>query len=343
MAVAPQQAPGVSGASVTPPQGESFRDRKAAQLRDERAALPPEQPTDRLDPPQERTLRHDVDSEAQDIGQDDQVAIADDEYESGVEGELYDDPEDGTLTDSADDETEENHDWKKRYEDQQAELTRLQQVQTERDEQTSAVIGEGLQLKFDLEDRLREATGRAEIMANAMSGNAQQYRNINWATIPPDQVANVQAQAQQAMVMEQQANAAWEQAKNEADEVRSQLKQREAAIAKARLSRTIGLNNEVYGQLREYAVGRGMAPQVFNDITDAAIIEDLHFAMTMRNAGSTVRTDKKRRAKPPRGRGAHNAPRDARGKFAKAEVVPNQRGSFADKHRHRLNMERQGR
>ena len=338
----PGGAPQATPQPVAQPQP-SFRERKAAQLREEREAAPPEKeaPVEQRDPPS-RTLSSEAESTeapAQDIPQGE----ADDEYDGEDEGQLSDDPEDGTLEASADDDTAEGHDWEKRYQDLRSEYDRVTGAREEMTSEHAEAMGETLRLRFDLEDRLSEATGRAEYMANVMSGNANQYRNINWSQVPPEQLPQVQAQAQQALQMEQQATAAWEQIKGETDKAKSEVKQREAAIAKTRLKRTIGLDNEVYGQLREHAVTSGMSPQEFNEITNPVIIEALFSQMQMRAAGNTVQTKNKRKAKVPRGRGQQQSPRDARGKFAKAVVEPNVRGSFANKAQHRLAMERQGR
>jgi len=204
-------------------------------------------------------------------------------------------------------------------------------------------MGEVLRLKFDLEDRFEEAVGRAEYFANVMSGHANQFRNINWTQVPPDQVANLQQRAQQALAMEQQAAAAWDEVKRRKDDALTHVKQREAAIAKTRLKRTIGLNNEVYSALRQFTVGRGMDPQRFNELTDPVIMEALFTHMQVTGAGNKVLTKNKRKAQVPGGRQPQQQPRDSRGKFERAQVVPNQRGSFAEKARHRLAMERQGR
>lgn len=342
MPIAPPNAAPQAPATPVAPQP-SFRERKAAQLSGERDAVTAEAPpVERADPTlEERTLHQETES-TEDLDQDIPQGQADDEYEDDDDGELSEDPE-GTLDASPEDDTEGSHDWEKRYTDLRSEYDRVTGSREEMTSEHAEAMGETLRLKFDLEDRLGEATGRAEWLMNVASGNANQFRNINWSQVPPEQLPQVQAQAQQALAQEQQAQAAWNQIKGESDKAKAEFKQREAAIAKTRLKRSIGLNNEVYGQLREHAVSSGMALQEFNEITNPVIIEALHAQMTMRNAGNTVQTKNKRKAKVPRGRGAKVTPRDSRGKFARSEVEPNQRGSFADKHKHRLAMERSGR
>ena len=346
MPIAPPDI-GPATAPNAAPREPTFRERKAAQLREERGTRQ-EQPTADQDPPRrverdERTLRQAAGSAAQDLDQDVPEVEADDEYEDGGEGELFDDGDDATLGDDDPDATEETHDWEKRYNDLRSEYDRVTGTRKEMEQEHAETMGETLRLKFELEDRLQEAVGRAEYMANVMSGNAARFRNINWSQVPAEKLAEVQSQAQQALAMEQQAKSAWQQIKSQSDEAKAHMKQREAAIAKTRLKRTIGLNNEVYSKLREHAVSLGMAPDTFNELTDPVIIEGLHALMQMQTAGNTVQTSNKRRPNAPRNRTGARAPRDAQGKFAKAKVEPNVRGSFAEKHRHRLAMERQGR
>ena len=155
----------------------------------------------------------------------------------------------------------------------------------------------------------------------------------------------MQAQAQQAMMMSQQAEQAWTQISGQESQVRDQLKQREAAIAKTRLRRTIpNWNNDTYGEIRKFAAGQGMPVESFNEITDPVLIEALHAYSQLKGGASTVQQVKtNRKSAAPRGKAARRQPRDDRGKFASKKIEPNQRGSFSDKHRHRLAMERNGR
>ena len=337
--VAPPNAPAAASQGAPDAPQQSFRERKAAQLASERETEQPEGRETR----RERTPSQPTGS-TEDFEQDGQEFEGDDEYD-GEQGELFDDP-DGGAPDEDDDQDgpEGNHDWQKRYQDLRAEYTQLTQERGEMSQEHANVMAETMRLRFDLEDRFNEATQRAEYMANIMGGNAAQYRNINWSQVPPEKLPELQAQAQQAFQMEQQANMAWQEIKGRADETKSQLKQREAAIAKIRLKRTIpNWGNETYAKLREFAVSQGMDVQSFNDTTNPVVIEALHALMTLRGAGNTIRTNNKRKAKMPRGRNPQQQPRDARGKFERARVVPNQKGSFAAKAAHRLAMERQGR
>lgn len=343
MPIAPQQERAPAAKPGDAPQGapqQSFRERKAAELAAEREPEPRERQPESRQTRQERTPSGPTGS-TDNLDEDSQEVEGDEEYE-GEEGELFDDPDDGAPDDDSDlDDPEETHDWRKRYEDQQAELTRLYQERDGISQEHAEAMGETLRLKFDLEDRFEEAVGRAEYMANVMSGNAQQYRNINWSQVPAEQLPQVQAQAQQALAMEQQAKAAWEEIKRRADETKDHVKKREAEIAKIRLKRTIpNWGNETYQQLRQFAVSQGMDARRFNDETDPVVIEALNALMVLRTAGNKVQSKSKRKAQAPRGKTGRK-PRDSRGRFQ--QIVPNQKGSFAEKARARLEAERRGR
>ena len=326
------------------PQQQSFTERKAAQLREERDARGEVEPQPVT--PQDPALG--TPSEAigstEDVEQDDAQGLYADEDTGALEDDPSVDPE-GTPTDQDPEAAGGDTDWEKRYKDLQSETQAIREGRGEMEQEHAESMGQHLKLRFEMEDKLTEAVQRAELMRNVMSGNAQQFKNINWSQVPAEQIQQVQAQAQQALQMEQQAEAAYAQMTEQVNETRSVVKQREAEIARVRLRRTIpNWSNDVYDQLRQSAVDSGMPATEFNEITNPVIIEGLYAAMQNRNAGSTVQNVRtNRKAAAPRGKAARRAPRDERGKFAKARVEPNVRGSFADKHRHRLAMERNGR
>jgi hypothetical protein len=330
-------------AGAVPQQQQSFTERKAAQLREEREArgeVEP-QPIPQQDPagtPSEAM------GSTEDVEQDEAQGLYADDVTDAPEDDESVDPE-GTPTDDDPEETGEGTDWEKRYKDLQRETQAVRESRGEMEKEHAESMGEHLKLRFEMEDKLTEAVSRAELMRNVMSGNAQQFRNINWSQVPPERIQEVQAQAQQALQMEQQADAAYQQMQEQVNETRNVVKQREAEIAKVRLKRTIpGWSNEVYSELRQSAVESGMPATEFNEITSPVIIEALYAAMQNRRAGSTVQKVRtNRKAAAPRGKAARRAPRDERGRYAAAKVEPNVRGSFADKHRHRLAMERNGR
>jgi hypothetical protein len=324
------------------PQG-SFTERKAAQLAQERTQRGEVEPVTPEDP--DRTPERYTESTA-DVAQDNTQARYADENDEGLD-DLEHSPEDlaSELPEGQDqDQDLDQVDWEKRYKDLQSETQTVRESRGEMEQEHAESMGQHLQLRFQLEDQLTEATQRAEFFYNTMSGNAGQFKNIDWSRVPPDQVQAVQAQAQQAFQLEQQASQAYTQQQEHVQQQKDIVKQREAAIAKTRLKRSIpNWNNETYGELRQFAGDVGMPAAEFNDITNPVIIEALHAYQQMRTTGSKVRSTTNRKSSAPRGQVARKQSRDERGKFATKRVEPNQRGSFADKHQHRLAMERKGR
>lgn len=321
---------------------QSFAQRKAAQLSQERVERGESTPIAPADPEPgtpEATM------ESAEVEQDGQELYPDDNAELG---ELEDSPEaldsETPSDEDQDDPDGQNVDWQKRYTDLQSETQAIRESRGEMEQEQAAAMSQHLELRFQMEDANTEALQRAELTRNVMSGNAQQFKNINWAAVPPEQLPQVQAQAQQALQMEQQAEQAYAQFKSQVDEQREVMKQREAAVAKTRLKRSIpDWGNDTYGAIRDFATSQGLPEREFNDITNPVIIEALYTASQVKNSGSSVRKSTTRKAATPRGKAARRQPRDSRGKFESKRVEPNQRGSFADKHRHRLAQERSGR
>ena len=328
---------------VAAPQGGSFRERKMAELsRDRQEAEADDRQPAQAEAPQRRTPEPDV--ESADVEQDEPQGLYADEEDGD---ELEDSSaalDDETPADEEQEDDGQQVDWEKRYRDLQSETQSIRESRSEMEQEHAESMSQHLQLRFEMEDRLKEAVQRAELMKNVMEGNAAQYRNINWAQIPPDKVQDVQAQAQQAFVLAQQADQAYQHMMQEQKSKLDEVKSREAAVAKIRLKRTIpNWGNEAYNGIREFASSVGMPAQEFNEITNPVIIEALHAYKQLREGASSVQKLTNRKSSAPRGKAAKRQPRDERGQFMTKKTEPNQRGSFADKHRHRLAMERQGR
>ena len=326
-----------------PAPAQSFKERKAAQLRQERAvtAEPSGAPSDEAPetrPPSE------PDGISEDVEQSQGLYADEENDQEDLEEDAALDDEQPADTDPGDPE-EDTVDWKKRHDDLRRETQRLMESRSEMDREHADSMAKHLELRYQLEDTLTEAVARAEYMRNTMAGNAQQYQNINWAQVQPDKVQEVQAQAQQAYAMAQQADQVWQQLSQESQAKREQVKQREAESAKTRLRRTIpNWSGEVYSELRDFASEVGMPAQEFNEITNPVIIEALHAYQHLRKGASGVKKPNvTRKAQKPRGKAARQLPRDERGQFARKKVEPNTRGSFTDRHKHRLAAERQGR
>lgn len=323
----------------------SFRERKTAQLREERGAgdVPGESTALDVDP-DDHSGAPLQDAESVDEQLDDPALFADDELEEEQEGS--DEDLDDEAPESEDLEAAEGEEstWEKRYKDLQSETQSILESRGEMEHEHAQGMSQVLDLQFQVEDRYNEALMAAELTFNTLSGNASQYKNIDWSRVHPDQIGEIQQQSQQALLLEQQARSALDAMKQQAADAKEQTMKRQSAIAQTRLRRTIpDWGKEKYSEIRQFAVDNGMAAQRFNEFTDPQVIEWAHTAMTLSRAGSVQKVKTKRKTATPRGKAARKQARDNRGQFARKQVQPNTPGSFASKHQHRLAMERQGR
>lgn len=329
-----------------PEEAMSFTERKRAELSAERDTR--EAGTRQVDDPSQRAPIEPAESADEQEDVSSESLLADDE-DLEIEEVEASDSEDGAPEGEETDEAEEDTtDWKKRYDDLELKFRETTENRTQIEKDLADQEAETLKVRFELEDRLEEVGQRAAFWLQTMTGNAQQYRNINWGAVAPDQIQKLQAEAQQALMLEQQAQQAYDATAKQISEQKETLKQREAEVAKMRLRRTIpDWGNEKYNALRDYASQRGLDPQIFSDITSAPLIEMINDSMSMRTAGESVeKTVSRRKAKPGK-RHVKRQPRDARGKFQKAQQDfqnnPGQRGRFSEMKLQQLQMERKGR
>lgn len=325
---------------AAPEQGQSFAERKAQQLREERgvreASEPPGEPSAPVQDPNdvpgypEDGTPEAPESVQPDSGMDDGEqpieALDDTEAPEGTPEDDYQDGETG----------EQSIDWEKRYNDTRGELTRLQQERGDRDAELSDMMAGSMQLKYDLEDQLDKAKQYTAYYVDGINAQvAQMEQAFNTGMIEPDKLP----QARQAYVQLQQQKQALdaridqiEKTRSEADDKR---RQREAEITRVRLSRTIpGWSHSKWQEMRGAAAERGYTADEFDKITDYRYFELLHDSMMLRSASQTVGDVRLRKQpKPPRGRNKQRQPRSADGRFRKAQQEfrdsPNQKGKFA--------------
>ena len=283
----------------------------------------------------------------EEIGTPDPVTdMAEVDEQSEMEAEATETEE---VIDESHDETPDDDDsdvdWQKRYKDLQSEYTRLTQTREEFESEMAQGLTDVKRREYELQDKLTEAHTHAEILMNAMRGQANQYREMNWQQVPADQLPQVKAAADAAFAQEASVNQALEHIKNQREQQYRVSMEREADLARTRLTKTIpGWSNEVYGEIGEYAHSRGLDPELFKTITNPAVIEMFHDSMQYRSAGSKAKTVSKRKASKPQAQNKPVTARDARGRFANAkaqfEQNPGQRGSFAAMKEAQLRMER---
>lgn len=327
---------------------QSFTERKAAQLAQERAA----QPEVSEQPEQERTSAEIPEPESGSV-QDDGYPELHDEME--LSGQLPEDESDLDETpenpeDSYDDE-EPSVDWEKRYKDTQAELTRVSTRREELDAEHAEMMASNVRLKHDLEDRLTQAQTQAGFFLNNVTGQIGQLEQaFNSGQIDPEHLPQARQAYQNLVQQRAQLEQYVEKAQSELSESEKIRKQREAEIARTVLARKIpDWSREKYDSMRGYASRLGYTPDEFNEVTDHRFFQLLNDSMLLHSAGETVNDVKRKKmAKPPRsGRNVDRQPRDGRGKFKKLErdfhSNPNERGRFAAMTEERLKRERRGR
>ena len=312
----------------------SFREQAMERMASERELSPPE------------PAPENVPGEAPDeIGTPEPVtdmAYDDEQYEleaEAIEGsDEIDDSDENTVD-------EEDHDWQKRYKDLQSEFTRLTQNREEFETEMAHGLTEVKRREYELQDKLTESHTHAEILMNAMRGQADQYRQVNWQAVPADQLPQMKAAADAAFAQEAQVNQALEYINQQRKQQYETSMAREAELTRTRLRKTIpGWGNELYSKIGEYAKSRGLDPQLFQSITNPAVMEMFYDSMQLRSAGSKAKTVSKRRASKPQAQNSPRANRDVRGRFASAkqnfESNPGQKGSFAAMKEAQLRMER---
>ena len=236
-----------------------------------------------------------------------------------------------TLEESDDDQ---DHDWQKRYKDLQSEYTRVMQSREQFESELTDNLMSTKRMQFELEDTLGKAARDAGLLSQALTGNAERFRTIDWSKVPAEQVGALQQQAQQAFAQEAQAQQALNQINVQQEQQWKMKVNREADLTRTRLKRSIpNWSNELYGALANYAEQRGLNRDLFNSITDAAVIEMIYDSFAMKTAGQKAKTLSKRKTQKPAAQNKPVSQRDARGRFANAradfEQNPNQRGAFA--------------
>ena len=319
----------MSDESVQP----SFREQTMSRLADERGQRVEEPAPENVQGTAPEIIEDEVGTPEPEVT-DDVIDVEAHEVEDEIEPES---DEDQTLEDV-------EHDWEKRFKDAQAELTKLYQNRDEFETEMASQLTEVKRREFELDDVLRDSRQHAELLMNALTGQADQYRNIDFNQVPADQVGALQQAAKQAFAQEQQVSQALEQIKARQKQAYDTQMQREAELTRTRLKKTIpGWSNETYDGLREYAVSRGLDPTLFNSITNPAVIEMIHDSMQLRSAGSKAKTLSKRKSQKLSTANSPTRVRDARGKFASAKQAfndtPNQRGAFAKMKEAQLAME----
>jgi hypothetical protein len=329
------------------PRESTFAERKAAQLRDERAAAPPERepaPAPETAPatPLEPVLSEQGDGYPELLDSGEQAPLEDDG------SDLYEEtPE---PLDLQGDEGEPTVDWEKRYKDTQAELTRASEERQERNNEHAEMMAGSLKLQYDLEDNLGKARNYTNYYVEGITNQITQMEQaFNSGQIDPERMQEARQQYHNLQQQKGQMQARLDQIESTESEAKAVKKKREAEITRVRLQRTIPDWSEAkYNAMRSEAVSRGYTEKEYADITDYRFFEMLNDSMTLRSASDAIGSvTQKKRVGSPRGRRNAQAPRDSRGRYEKTKrdfhANPNQKGRFAEMKAQELSRERSGR
>ena len=323
--------------------GPSFAERKAGQLAAERAGQP--EAKARPEPTRERAPGKELESaESEPILED----VLGDEVDDEDELEAVD--PDGTLEgDETDDDIDDSTNWRERYEQAQRKISEVTANRSEMDREHAEIMSTHINLKHELQDSLTEAKQFAQAYVGGFQQQIQQLEHaFQNGLIEPQNLPQARQQHQMFVQQRNQIQAQIEGLNQKEQEVKQKERERQAEIARVRLSRSIpGWSREVHRELGEYAQSRGFSAEEFGQNLDYRFLELLHDSMQLNRADSAVRGLKhKRKAKGPV-RNAQTTPRSADGRYRQAEKAfrenPGEKGRFADMKMRQLQKEHRGR
>lgn len=319
---------------------QSFAERKAAQLGQERAGREAQASTQPDPEPQQRPPEQALESEDLSGYPEEESQLPEAEA-SGHDGydpdEDYDDLEEEAPSVAPDDTPEQPaENWEKRFKDTERKLSEVTENRRAIEQEHADMMSANLTLKHGLEDQFTEAKRYVEAYKGGFDQQIAQLENaFNSGMIPPDDLPGARQQYQ-ALVNQRNGLAQQiEQINSQQGEAKKLENERKAEIARVRLARTIpGWSRETYDKLGSYAMERGYTAEEFSENVDYRFYELLNDSMQLRQAGDTVKNVKRqRKANGPR-RNAKQQPRSADGRYRQAKQEfrdnPNQRGRFAD-------------
>jgi hypothetical protein len=233
----------------------------------------------------------------------------------------------------------------KSYKDLQRQFTKDRQERESYNQQISEQMVTMTQAQHELEDTLATSRQMAEFLANEAKGNADKFRNINWAQIPADKAQEVQAAMSQAFAREQQVMQSLNHIAQQQQQHFEQKMTREAQLASKALQFKIpNWGQETYASIREHATEMGLSAEMFNRITDPAALEMFYQSMLYKGAGKKAKTVAKTKSQKPASANQARQGRNAKGQFMNAkkafEESPNTRGAFAQMKAAQLAAER---
>lgn len=226
--------------------------------------------------------------------------LGDDEDDTSSTTETDEDDSDISDDTPEDDDEADEGGYKQRFKDTQAKLTETsQQLAAMREEQAES-MAELTRTSYELQDRFAEQEQIAGFWMNIAQQDVQRLQQVNVQQLNQQQYAQWQQQSQAAFQRAQQLQQALQQTLAKSKEHRESSRQREAAIARAKLTRSIENFDEAYPKLGQFAVSKGVNPQVFKEITDPGLIQIIHEAMQLQSQPDAIKKIAQTKQKPNR-------------------------------------------
>ena len=313
----------------------SFRDRKLHALQGEAEPTPGKPP--------EPSAESDEDGYPDEPTAGVVAEFEDDEDTAGEEDEVPRGESDDELDPGGEDDSVEGDEDEPTVKGLQQDLLTAQQAlsratanRKQIEEDFSTGIAENISMRHQLEDTMQSSTAQGEFWLGMANQQVSKFENLDWSQIPPEKMAAVRLQAQQAMANRGQIVQHFKNLAEKNSKDRELIKGREAEIAKNVLSRRIpGWGDALYGKLRDHSVQLGYSSDEFNDLTDWRVMELIHRDYERGEAISKVQSVKrKQKAQVPRNRNGRLPPRSAKGRYRGARedafANPGDKGSFRE-------------
>jgi hypothetical protein len=233
----------------------------------------------------------------------------------------------------------------KSYKDLQRQFTKDRQEREGYNQQISDQMVTMTKAQHELEDTLTSSRQMAELLQSEAKGKADQFRNLDWSQVPQERAQEVQAAMSAAFAREQNVNQALNHIAVQQQQHFQQKMTRQAELAARTLQMKIpNWGQETYSSIRSHAGEMGLPVEMFNMVTEPAVLEMFYHSMMYKGAGKKAKTVAKTKSQKPASANQARTGRNARGQFMNAkrnfEENPNQRGAFAQMKAAQLAAER---
>jgi len=245
--------------------------RLEAEYADNAANVDPVEETDTDDGTPEDSMESEVDADGA------LATTEDDEFESDTDS-------------TPDDDETEGGGYEQRFKDTQAALTEKSQEFSDLKTEYSDRVGALTQAEFDVNDKFGEAEQVATFWSNIAQQDLMQLQQVNVQQLNQQQYAQWQQQVGMATQKANQLNQALANTQQQTKKIKDEQMQRQVAVSRAELDRSIDNFGEVYGDIGKYAIESGVDPKVWQDITDPGLVKILHKAMVASNQPDAIET-----------------------------------------------------